>query len=255
MECTIIKKEKEKLVFILEGINAATANMIRRFAMDEVPSLAIKEVKFQKNGSALYDEMIAHRLGLIPLKTSSPYKMPEECSCEGKGCASCEAFFSINAKGPSIVTAEMLKPRDEGITILYPTMPIVKLLKNQELKVEAKASLGLGRDHVRHSPALIFYRPYPELIVEKDSDAKKAMESCTNIVQKSNKLEIKDITSWNESQEESLEAANIIVKPSQDRFIFTLESWGQWSPKQILTEAIKSFDSKLNEFEKAFKKL
>ena len=71
MEIRVLDNNKEqgKLSFILRDSNPVFANTLRRLMIDEVPTMAIDDVEFSKNNSILYDEMIAHRLGLIPLKT------------------------------------------------------------------------------------------------------------------------------------------------------------------------------------------
>ena len=65
------------------------------------------------------------------------------------------------------------------------------------------------------------------------------MQACANVVQKGSSLEIKDILQWNEAAEELCNRHNVLVKNSQEKFLFTMESWGQLDPKQILTNAIK----------------
>ena len=59
----IIQKTAEKLILRMPA-NESLANAIRR-SVSEVPTLAIEEVEIFKNDSALYDEMLAHRLGLF----------------------------------------------------------------------------------------------------------------------------------------------------------------------------------------------
>ncbi|MEK6809811.1 MAG: hypothetical protein AABY40_03995 [Nanoarchaeota archaeon] len=79
MELKVIKKEKEKIIFTLNGINPAIANAVRRYVLEQVPTLAIEEVELSRNDSALYDEMIALRLGLVPLTTDlKSYNKKEE---------------------------------------------------------------------------------------------------------------------------------------------------------------------------------
>ena len=55
--------------FTLSGASTAFANAFRRAMIGEVPTLAIEDVRIYDNTSALFDEMLAHRIGLIPLRT------------------------------------------------------------------------------------------------------------------------------------------------------------------------------------------
>jgi len=57
--------------FSLIGIDAAIANAFRRILIAEVPTLAIEDVFIFNNTSIIQDEVLAHRLGLIPL-TGNP---------------------------------------------------------------------------------------------------------------------------------------------------------------------------------------
>ena len=54
-------------VFSLVGVDASLANAFRRILISEVPTLAIEEVFIKCNTSIIQDEVLAHRLGLIPL--------------------------------------------------------------------------------------------------------------------------------------------------------------------------------------------
>ena len=66
MEIKVLSQAENEVVFVLDKTNPAFVNAIRRAAMFEVPTLAIEDVYIVKNSSALYDEIIAHRMGLIP---------------------------------------------------------------------------------------------------------------------------------------------------------------------------------------------
>ena len=82
----IISTGKEEATFFLRGVDAAFANSIRRTIMEDVPTIAIEDVEFRKNSSVLYDEMAAHRMGLIPLTTDlQSYNLPANCKCEKAG--------------------------------------------------------------------------------------------------------------------------------------------------------------------------
>ena len=236
MNLKLLKEEKNKLIFVIEKINVATANAIRRFAMNYVPTLTIEEVNFQRNSSALYDEVIAHRLGLVPIKTDlRSYNLSSECKCKGKGCQSCQLHLSLKAKGPCTVYSSEIESKDPKAIPVLDKLPIVKLLKEQEIKLECTAVLGQGKDHMKFSPCHIWYRGYPELKVTRDSDVKKALSQLPSgiITQKGPGLEIKDITKWNEAVEQILENNGIEVASSQEDFIFYIESWGQLEPKEI----------------------
>ncbi len=256
MDTKLLSQNKEKIVFLIKGIDTIFANTIRRIIIEEVPTLAIEDVNITKNNSALYDEMLAHRLGLIPLKTDlKSYNLTKNCKCKGETCPRCSLNIILKAKGPATVYSESLKTRDPKIKPVHDKMPIVKLLKDQELELEATAILGQGKDHIKFSPGLAFYRGYPELKITKESNTKKAIEQCNNLILKGSQLEIKDLLKWNEACEEICEKNNIEIISSKEDFIFTIESWGQLNPIEILNKASDLFEERLDDFEKTLSKI
>lgn len=250
-------KSGEETAFILKGINPAIANTIRRLVLDEVPVLAVEEVNLTKNNSALYDETIAHRTGLIPLKTDlETYNLPEKCKCKGEGCAKCRVNFKLKALGPCNVLAENLEFDDPKIKAVHPKMVIVTLLKNQKLEMDGFATLGIGRDHMKFSPAHIYYKGYPELIVSGKANVKTCIDECDGILKDKGKtLEITDIMKFTDAHEETCEKNGVEVKASDENFIFYIESWGQLELNEILDRAIVVFDEKLDELDEETKKL
>lgn len=124
-------------------------NAIRRYIISEVPTLAIEDVELRKNEGILYDEMVAHRLGLIPIITDLKTYM-------GKTDVGCN--FTLSVKGPRTVVSGELIGNDPKATPVYSEIPIAKLLKDQELELVAKAVLGTGKDHAKWSPGLAFYK-------------------------------------------------------------------------------------------------
>lgn len=254
MNLKLLYSKDNKVSFILEGITPAIANTIRRLVIDEVPVMAIDTVNIVKNSSAMYDEMLAHRLGMVPLNTDlKTYNLRSECKCEGKGCSNCQTTLILKAKGPSTVYSSDLSPKDKDIKPVYGKMPVVKLInKDQEIELEAVAVLGKGKEHAKFSPGLIFYRGVPEFSAKNN-----AKVPLCNVHSKS--LNVKN--SVQETKEKKCLVCNdydvpdVEIKSSEKDFIFTLESWGQLSPKEILTRAMEEFDSKLSDFEKQIKKL
>ena len=174
MEIQVLDKKDSELTFVVKGINPAIANYLRRSMIAEVPILAIDEVNFIKNDSALFDEMIAHRLGLVPLKTDlKSYNLQEECTCKGKGCAKCTLNLTLIAKGPGVVYSAEIKSQDPKIVPIFEKMPITLLVKGQKLELEAVAKLGLGKTHAKFVPAVVFYRSVIS------SKGQKANRQCT----------------------------------------------------------------------------
>jgi len=62
----LIEKKENQITFIAEA-DERLMNSIRRY-VNQIPVLAFDEVVISRNDSPLYDETIAHRMGLIPLK-------------------------------------------------------------------------------------------------------------------------------------------------------------------------------------------
>ena len=114
MKLEFLNKEDDTTILILKETNPTEANMLRRTIMEEVPTLAIEDVNFVQNGSALYDEMVAHRLGLVALKTDlKSYDLPTECKGKKKGESTCTkencphhtVIFQLKINGPKLVYA------------------------------------------------------------------------------------------------------------------------------------------------------
>lgn len=247
-------KKHNRISFVLKGVDSTYANALRRTIMEEVPTLAIEDVELTKNSSALYDEIIAHRLGLIPLKTDlKSYNLPEECKCKGEGCARCSVKITLSSKGPGIVLASEMKAKDSAIKPVLPNIPIVKLIKNQELEFEATAFLGIGKAHSKWTPGLAYYKYKPSIEMKGSiADAEKVKNSCPvsvfdvhNGKLSVNKDRINDCHLCGACAD--LEP-NITINESDSEFVFYLESWGQLSHKEILAKAVEILDSKLDTF-------
>jgi DNA-directed RNA polymerase subunit D len=145
----IIEKKDNLLRFKIE-IDESLANSIRRY-LDEIPVLAIDEVDISKNDSALYDETIAHRLGLVPLKMDN--RMGESTTAE----------LSLDTKKAGFVYSKELK----GAKVVYGEIPITLLNSGQSLSLKAFARTGRGREHSKFSPGLMFYQDSEDAEVNK----------------------------------------------------------------------------------------
>ena len=241
MEIKKLNETKEKLVILIKDTDHEFINTLRRIILTDVPTLAIKSVSIKKNNSNLFDEIIAHRLGLIPLVTDlKTYELPEKCSCKGSGCAKCQLGFYIKTIGPKMVYAEDIVIQDPAIKPVQLKTPIVKLIDNQELELEGIITLGNGKEHSKYTPAHIYYKGLPKIKIENPKNIKIIEESCpTNVFQiEDKKLRVKNLYDCIICQKcAELSENKISVFASEKEFIFTIESWGQLKPKEILKEA------------------
>lgn len=157
MDIKVLSREQDILRFVLSDVSPAFANAIRRIILAEVPVMAIDDVMILENNSVMYDEILAHRLGLIPVTTDQTYNLPEECTCKSElGCEKCRATLSleIEASDPAeVVYTSSLKPENPEVKPVSDKIPIIKLAQGQRLKLEAYAKLGRGRDHAKWQPA------------------------------------------------------------------------------------------------------
>lgn len=246
----LIKKDKKtgQVTFLLKNSNPAIANALRRIMVEDLPAMAIEDVEIVKNTSVLYDEMLAHRLGLIPLTTDLKgydIKGPED-----ELSAKNSVKLVLKAKGPGIVYAEEMKSKDPKIKPVYGKTPIVKLLKGQEVEFEATAILGRGKQHVKFSPCLAWYTYKPKVTVNNNSkDFEAFKDKFPPQVFKDGKIDAKLIEEHN--LYEACEGINDdIVKVEKDpsNFIFTVEPWGQLSPQEIVDAAAKRLSELMDEF-------
>jgi len=156
MKVSMLKKSHDRLEFEVEGLTPGLAGELRRIMLSEVPTMAIEWIDFHKNESVLWDEIIASRLGLIPMAFDQKlYEMKDACKCNGKGCARCQVVFALKKKGSCMVYSEDLKSSDKGVKPVYDKIPIVELMENQELEFEATAQLGMGKEHAKWQGAIV----------------------------------------------------------------------------------------------------
>ena len=92
------QKSDDRIILRIDA-NETLANAIRR-SVSEIPTLAIDEVEIYKNDSALYDEILAHRLGLVPLKTEKGMNSKTKIDLKLTKAGPCTGGFHFN--GPSL---------------------------------------------------------------------------------------------------------------------------------------------------------
>jgi DNA-directed RNA polymerase subunit D len=156
----VLEEDEKKVRVLIKGLHRSYVNAIRRFAISEVPTMAIDEIVVLENSSIMYDELLAHRLGLIPLRTDlTRHVMPEECSCKNPlGCQMCRVQLTIDSEAKDktiMVHSDELVSEDEYTKPVSDQIPIVKLAPGQKIKLEAYARLGKGKEHYKWQPSVV----------------------------------------------------------------------------------------------------
>ena len=250
----LIGKGDGWIEFEMDGINYAIANAIRRAARTGVYTLSVEYVDIIKNTSALYNEMLAHRIGLIPLKFDPKRYVPKrKCDCKGKGCPKCEVKLVLQKKGPGAVYAKDMKSSDETVKPVNGEEIIVKLADGQEVNVEATAVLDTGKRHARWQSCVMGYRYLPRLkINDAPENPKKVVEACPKgaLKMEGNKIKLADPYACdicNVCKEVSDGAAEVMG--DDGKIVFRVESVCGLTPAEIVKASVNSIAEELAEFE------
>lgn len=263
MKIKSIKLKANKGILKIEDTNIYFVNSLRRIMLSELPKLAIHDVIMYDNTSPLFDEIIAHRLGMIPLPTDLQLLVPkEDCKCKGKGCPSCTVRYTLSKEGEGVVYSGDLQPENESWALKEDKIPIVELSKDQRIILEVEANLGMGKDHAKwqavQAPG---YRL--EATIEAD---KKRMDEVKEFIKqlpkdlvelKGNKLEMKDVTKLPvlESYINKEKADFITVKRDPSKITFSFETDGSLNAKDALKESVNILAKKYEELGKLLKNL
>lgn len=223
-------------ISVTADLDITLVNAIRR-SVEEIPILAIDEVDIYKNDSALYDEIIAHRLGLIPLKNQ---KVKNK-----------EIELKLKAKGKTGVTKVL--SGSLGELVVYDDMPIVLLEENQEIEIVARARVGKGIKHSKFSSGTIHYKHLPKIKITHEGEKHSELaELFPENFEFDGKLKIKDANYGDIDQDDLKDYPGVSVDFG-DELIIYIESWGQIGVKEVFTEACEALKENLSEVLKAIK--
>jgi len=264
LEIKVVDKNESSARFIIEGVDPAFMNSLRRIILAEVPSMAIDEVVIIENSSMLHDEILAHRLGLIPLKTDlDSYNLPEECSCKSElGCNLCRVSLTLDVEaneGVRTIYSGDLVAENPNIRPVGEKILIAKLAPNQRLKLEAYARLGKGEKHAKWQPVSVCaYKHFPKVkINEKECDScGKCVDICPKRVLSlssgGKKLELRNIVDCTVCKD-CVDACPksppaLEVAWGKDVFVLDIESTGALPAERAVNEAIKILDRKFESF-------
>ena len=259
MEIEVKSKDKNEIVFIIRDAKIPFINAIRRISMMEIPKIAIEDVNIVQNDSAMFNEVLAHRLGLTPLISNldaiEGMEMAEECDCEDY-CPKCSISFTLKKTGPGVVYSKDLVSTDSRIEPVYNTIPLLKLKEDQNVELEAVAKLDLGKNHAKWmSTTACAYKQYPEITFNEANEVNYDLaEICPRNILKSDKrskkLKLQNIEdcSMCRSCMRADENDYINVGFESDNFIFKIETDGSMPPEEVLLKACDVLSNKADKF-------
>ena len=282
---------------LISETNASQVNAIRRALIADVPKLAITRVDFSQgvtqdnkgevveSVNVLPDEVLAHRLAMIPIPTNleAPLYAPDECpNCKDvierdRGCPLCQVLYTLSARGPSADSEEEYKTVYAGdITTIsdpfydirdeHKSIPLTVLAKGQFLEFYAFAVVGRGRDHAKWSPvAAVGFRPHRIAVLNKPKKASVLFDlglTTTDGTAINAKLFGKDKKLTDVNHVMDLEKAlhqvgegtgreaafddAITLEPVEGSYVFSYETDGSLDPKVAFNAALEELKNRFN---------
>ncbi len=146
MKVSIIENSPKVMRVDISGISYGMANAIRRAAIGGVGCFAVDSVTMYENTSAMFDEYISHRVGLVPILTPKDYDEKDEI------------VFSLEAEGPATVYSKEMKSSDKGVKVANDNIPIIKLAEGQRIRLDGKAVMSFGSKSSKFQPGIVTYK-------------------------------------------------------------------------------------------------
>ena len=166
MDIEIIEMTERKGIFTLKNSSPAMANALRRTMLTDIPKMAIDKVEFHlgpimiddkeyESITPLFDEIVAHRLGMVPVPTDHQlFGYQDGCVCGGEGCPNCTLMYSLNKIGPcTVLSGDMIPLGNSDLKVKDEFIPIVELTDGQAVLIYATAVMGIAKKHVKWQAA------------------------------------------------------------------------------------------------------
>jgi len=275
MEIKIIEMTDTKGRFVISDASPEIANSLRRVLIAEVPKMAIETVEFHlgqiqgstedeneeyESVSPLFDEIVAHRLGLVPVPTDPQlHGFKKDCTCKGEGCPNCTIMYRLDKKGPCDVFSGDLEPLgDATLRVKDELIPIVRLGPRQAILAYAFAELGIGKTHAKFQVTNgvgYKYAPKVKIDASKCDNGATCIGVCPRKVfgMNGNKVVVVDENDCMlcRACEKVCKTNAVTVEGDKTKFVFTFETDGSLTAAQTLESALKILEAKFEEFREA----
>lgn len=243
---------------VVEGVHPYFVNALRRTLLSEVPKLAIDKVTFYDNTSALFDEIISHRLGLLPVPTDpSTLNLVGQADAEGRPAL--VVRYTLTKEGPCTVYSGDLEPEDKRYAIVDPKIPIVELLRDQRLILEAEAVLGQGTQHAKWQVcSAVGYKYYPTAHVDARKIKPEALKAAVErtpagiLGTDGQKLQVLQPEEVNRADEaERILGEGFRIEYDDRKFVFKFETDGSLKAEDALLKALDLLKERFGRFQDA----
>ncbi|HEQ78689.1 MAG TPA: DNA-directed RNA polymerase subunit D [Euryarchaeota archaeon] len=266
MDVEFLELTETSARLVIKGLTPAQVNALRRTMISDVPKMAIHFVDFyhgpskegKESTSAFFDEIVSHRLGLVPIPTDlSLFSRVDECSCDGEGCPNCSITYSLNKSGPAVVYSGDLEPAGHGgYKVKDSLIPLTKLKEDQSITVVAKAILGSGKEHAKWQAVIAAGYKFKSVLEVNGSlcnQCEDCIKACPrNIMAMSGKTplitHLEECTACRSCADAcTKKALKILLDPSE--VIFKFETDGALHPKDVLEKALDLLEGGFKDIE------
>lgn len=276
----VLESREDTLVFEMIGVGAPVANAFRRILLSEIPTMAIETVNLYQNTSIIQDEVLAHRLGLIPiladprkfayvheseggsLNENNTLVFTLKVSCELRRDAPPDAAEDVRLEGSTVLTDKLVwEPQgsqadafaDRPVRPVHDDILVAKMRPGQEIEAELLVHKGVGKTHAKWSPvSTAAYRLLPDVRITEPvtgAEAEALRQKCPAGV-----FDIEDgaavvaqprnCTMCRECVREAGWEERVELGRVRDHFIFTVESTGIYTPAELVREAVAVLKAK-----------
>jgi len=267
------RPRRATLQFQIDGTHVSYVNCLRRSIITEVPTVGFRadmnekgdttDIMIRKNSTPMTNEMLAHRIGLIPIHADAKSWNPDKY------------VFTMDVKNEGsermFVTTDMITVRDEtGVQVpsseFFHPDPITKqfilltILRGQTTKDDVpeeiawtgKATVGRGKENARFIAATQASYEYT-----RDPDPERLKEYFNKWLIAHKKIAPESLEADGSKKKQleqefgTMEIARCFIQDEDGEptsFDFTLESVGIMKPESILLRAIDELIVKCYKF-------